>query len=393
MDEALEFGKLKKQIEFLDNERNNDKTVIAGLQNKLENLDTENTSLRTRLADMESEITRLNTLMAKLEQFEMEVASLRNDGGKQSDSLKDSLHDQAMISERHGQEIEGINQTIISVQRRFQELEPIQSSLQKNQDENLRVNRTLEELNTRLTEVEGGDEDYRRSMRLIEESRRQDSKRLMDLQGEMAAIRQRQDETRGKQDLTADSMRKLEGRIKDLLEAESERREAQNAFLEKLNLGQVERERVFKEWGSRFETMETITSAIETELASLEDTHRSIKQSKNALDEITQRFDRRINEITEIQRLNEDRFRQEWTTFKSDDQKRWSNYILSQEEQHREMNRGLENLGVRIDTLEDHLETLQDNLQQLGKIDIKRMMSSLNALRETIETYNAIFKD
>ena len=91
--------------------------------------------------------------------------------------------------------------------------------------------------------------------------------------------------------------------------------------------------------------------------------------------------------------LNEDRFRQEWTTFKSDDQKRWSNYILSQEEQHREMNRGLENLGARIDTLEDHLETLQDNLQQLGKMDIKRMMGSLNSLRETIETYNAIFKD
>ena len=91
--------------------------------------------------------------------------------------------------------------------------------------------------------------------------------------------------------------------------------------------------------------------------------------------------------------LNEDRFRQEWTTFKSDDQKRWSNYILSQEEQHREMNRSLEGMGARIDTLEDHLETLQENLQQLGRDDVKRMMASLNALRDSIETYNTIFKD
>ncbi len=195
-----------------------------------------------------------------------------------------------MLSERHGQEIEGINQTIVTVQRRFQDLEPIQNSLQKSQEEDQRINRSLEELNTRLSEVEGVDENYRRSMRLIEESRRQDSKRLMDLQGEMAAIRQRQDEARGKQDLSADSMRKLETRIKDLLEAESERREAQNAFMEKSNLGQIERERTFKEWGSRFEAMETITTAIETELTSLEDTHRSIKQSKTAMDEITQRL-------------------------------------------------------------------------------------------------------
>jgi chromosome segregation ATPase len=272
-------------------------------------------------------------------------------------------------------------------------LQPIQASLQKTQEESQRINRSVEELNARLGEVEGVDENYSRSLRLIEENRRQDSKRLMDLQGEIAAVRQRQDETRGKQDLVSDNMRKLEGRIKDLVEAESERREAQTAFMEKINLGQIERERAFKEWGSRFEAMEEITTSIEAELNSLEDTHRTIKQSQSALDEVTQRFERRINEITEIQRLNEDRFRQEWTTFKSDDQKRWSNYILSQEEQHREMNRSLEAMGARIDTLEDHLETLQENLQQLGRDDVKRMMASLNALRDSIETYNTIFKD
>jgi chromosome segregation ATPase len=393
MDDTLDYGKLKKQVDYLDSERNNDKTVIAALQNKLENLDTENSALRTRLADLEGEITRLNTLMARLEQFETDVASLRNESAKQTEALRDSMRDQSLLSERNNQAIEAINQTIVNVERRFQELEPIQASLQKSQDETQRINRTVEEINSRLGEVEGVDENYRRSLRLIEENRRQDSKRLMDLQGEIAAVRQRQDETRGKQDLVSDNMRKLEGRIKDLLEAESERREAQTAFLEKTNLGQIERERVFKDWGSRFEAMEKITDSIETELNSLEDTHRTIKQSQSALDEVTQRFERRINEITEIQRLNEDRFRQEWTTFKSDDQKRWSNYILSQEEQHREMNRSLEGMGARIDTLEDHLETLQENLQQLGRDDVKRMMASLNALRDSIETYNTIFKD
>jgi chromosome segregation ATPase len=393
MDDTLDYGKLKKQLEWLDNERNNDKTVIAALQNKLDNLDTENTALRTRLADMESEITRLNTLMARLEQFETEVSSLRTDSAKQNESLRESLRDQSMRTERHNQEIEGLNETLTSVQRRFQELEPIQDSLQKTKEEELRITRTIEELNTRLGEVEGVDENYRRSLKLVEENRRQDSKRLMDLQGEIAAIRQRQDETRGKQDLVSDNMRKLEGKIKNLLDAESERREAQTAFMEKINLGQIERERVFKEWGGRFEAMEKITASIETELTSLEDTHRAIKQSQSAFDEVSQRFERRIIEITEIQRLNEDRFRQEWTTFKSDDQKRWSNYILSQEEQHRDMNRSLEAMAARLDSLEEHLESLQDTIQQMGQDDVKRMMASLNALRDSIETYNTIFKD
>ncbi len=57
------------------------------------------------------------------------------------------------------------------------------------------------------------------------------------------------------------------------------------------------------------------------------------------------------------------------------------------------MNRNLENLGAKIDNFEERLETLQNNLQQIGKVDIKRMMATLNALRDSIETYNAIFKD
>ncbi len=64
---------------------------------------------------------------------------------------------------------------------------------------------------------------------------------------------------------------------------------------------------------------------------------RAVKRSQDSFDEITQKFDRRINEITEMSRINEDRFRQEWGSFKTDDQKRWTNYSLSQEEQFREI--------------------------------------------------------
>jgi spore cortex formation protein SpoVR/YcgB (stage V sporulation) len=50
-------------------------------------------------------------------------------------------------------------------------------------------------------------------------------------------------------------------------------------------------------------------------------------------------------------------------------------------------------MAARLDSLEEHLETLQENIQQMGQDDVKRMMASLNALRDSIETYNTIFKD
>jgi hypothetical protein len=75
-------------------------------------------------------------------------------------------------------------------------------------------------------------------LRLLEEGRRQDSKRLSDLLGEVTAIRKRQDEQRGKVDLTSDSTRKLEQRVTELLTAETERRQSINSFIEKQSVQQ-----------------------------------------------------------------------------------------------------------------------------------------------------------
>jgi len=393
MDNTLNGEKLERRVDWLDNEVRNDKTVIAALQSKIENLDTENSALRIRLTDMESEITRLNTILARQEQFDQEINDLRKTMKRQVEEFISIAHDEKLVSEKNAHEIEDLKSDTNSLRKNIQEYEGIFELVEERKEEDNRLSRLIEEVKAQVSEIGRFEEDFKRSLRMIEENRRQDVKRLTDIQGEVASVRKRQDETRNKQDLVGDNMRKLELRIKNLLEAESERRESQTAFTEKINLAQVDQERTFKEWAERFEKMEQITSGIEEQISGLEDTHRSVKKSQDALDEVTQRFDRRINEITEVQRLNEDRFRQEWTTFKSDYQKRWSNYTLAQEEQHREMNKGLEGMGERVLKLEDMLDEVRDNIQYLGQNELQHMQALLNVFRESVDTYNNFFKE
>lgn len=393
MDNPVDLEKMEKRLEWLDNEHRNDKTVIASLQSKIESLNSENTNLKTRLAETESEITRLSTLMARLEQFELDIDEIRTEVNRRVDDLEDSIREKHIQTEKNQQQIEDLKETSNAIQKQLPNFDEIFEAIDSRKEEDFRLSRLIEDLKTNVNEIEDFIDEYKRSLRVIEENRRQDTKRLTDIQGEITGIRKRQDETRGKQDLVENTMRKLDSRIKNLQDAESERRESQTAFIEKINLMEVERDRVFKEWSERFEKMEKITADLEEEITKIESTHRSVKESQAALDEVTQRFERRINEITEIQRLNEDRFRQEWTTFKSDDQKRWSNYSLAQEEQYREIEQDLEDLGSRITTLEDLLQDLKERFQQVGKDDIKRMQGLLNRFRESIETYNSIFKE
>jgi chromosome segregation ATPase len=280
---------------------------------------------------------------------------------------------------------------VSDLRKKIDGIDDNKESIESRKEEDIRLARLIEELRSQINEIGRFDEEYKRSLRMIEDNRRQDVKRLTDMQGEIAAVRKRQDEIRGKQDLVGDNLRKVETRIKDLLDAESERRESQTAFMEKVNISQVEQERTLKQWAERFEAMEQITDGIDEQVTGLEDLKRSVRKSQESLDDVTQRFERRINEITEVQRLNEDRFRQEWTTFKSDDQKRWSNYILSQEEQHREMNRGVESLNERVTELDDVFESIKDKLDQLGEEELKRLQSLAKTLRDSIDSYNYIF--
>jgi len=392
MDNTLDLEQLEKRLDWLDNERRNDKTIIAALQGKLENMGTENAALRIRLSDIESDITRLNTLMVRLEQYDLDINRIKKDIGQKLQGFKTSLQEKERQADKNQKRLETIHANLTEIDKKVQAVKEIKETLEVRNEKVLLLEKQIEELKSQVKDTENFNEDYKRSLHLVEENRRQDAKRLTDIQGEVAAVRKREDETRGKQDLISDNMRKLDNRIKDLLEAESERQESQTAFIEKINLAQVERDQVFKAWEDRFNEMEQINTGLEKELSDLENTHRSVKQSQANLDEVTQRFERRVNEITEIQRLNEERFRQEWTTFKSDDQKRWSNYTLTQEEQHREINRNIENLGNRISTLEDLLEDMKDNIQQIGKDDLKRMQTLLSSFRESIDTYNNIFK-
>lgn len=392
MDNSLNEEQLQKRVSWLDNELRNDKTAIASLQSKLENLDTENSALRLRIADLESEMTRINTLMARLEQFELDIHEIEANTNRQFDDIRSSVQEKNIQSDRNEREIEGLKPQVTDLRKKVDIIGENSEAIEMRKEEDIRLARLIEELKVEINEIGRFDEEYKRSLRMIEDNRRQDVKRLTDMQGEIAAMRKRQDEIRGKQDLVGDNLRKVETRIKDLLDAESERRESQTAFTEKVNIAQVEQERVLKQWAERFEKIEQITDGIDEQLIGLQEINRSVKKSQSGLDDVTQRFERRINEITEVQRLNEDRFRQEWTTFKSDDQKRWSNYVLSQEEQHREMSRGLENLGERIASLDELFEELQDKLEQLGGEDLKRMQSLLKTIRESIDAYNYIFK-
>lgn len=215
-------------------------------------------------------------------------------------------------------------------------------------------------------------------------------KRITEMQGEVSAYKKRLEETRAKSDISADTLRKLELKVKEIQDAELDRRQAQTKFIETQNRLLVDRERIWKEWEQRFDVIARQTANLDGQIQSMDATSRAVKRAQEQFDEVTKRFDRRVNEISEMQRLIEERFRQEWLTFQADDQKRWTNYMLSQNEIQNESTRLNEKMNQRLTKLEDLSQEISDILNQTTSDTEKRLQLMIDFLQEWKETQDQL---
>jgi len=281
-------------------------------------------------------------------------------------------------------EMRSVDTRIAEIRKEVEGIAGLRRGLQARVDEEIRLGRSLDELRVKILDMARNEEEYSRTYRLIEDGRRQDSKRLVDMQGEVAALRKRADEQRGQTELLNSNFRKVDARLAELTTVEVERRESQAAFLDKQALLQVEHDRSWKEWQARIDTIEAQSADVEQHLTQLDETHRSIKRLKEITDELLQRVERRVSEITEVQRLTEERFRQDWVTFKADDQKRWTNYTLTQDEQRGETVRNFEKLVEQVAQVEDNVQELKDAIEQMINMNENRLQSLLSLAHDWV---------
>jgi DNA repair exonuclease SbcCD ATPase subunit len=374
----MELDQILKRVQWMDDERRKDKDTISKLETRILALEGNLSGANQQVKELSSEITRLATIIIRMDQYDTNLTQQRLETKKQIEELfKDTKKREEETEKIRRVELRNLDATIFELRKELEILPKLEKGIQSRVEEENRLNRAIDELRSKIETFRRSEDEYTRTYRLLEDGRRQDSKRLTDLQGEVAATRKRVDDQRGQVELVNTSLKKVETRLHELLSVETERRDAQVAFLDKQNLVQVERDRTWKDWDTRFSTIEKQASDVEAQLAKLELTHREARRSQQSLEELTQRVERRISEMTEIQRLSEDRFRQEWVTFKADDQKRWTNYTLTQEEQRNEVIRQSERLIERITQVEDSLQEEQDLLHQMIEQSEKRLQGLL----------------
>jgi uncharacterized phage infection (PIP) family protein YhgE len=387
----MELEELSKRLDWLEKEHRKDHITIADQQEKLAAYENTFTILQTQLKDISSDISRYASTAARLDQFDTMVSLYRAEVTRLIDEVeKRRIKHEKDVEDRRRIELDNMNKSILEVRNSMEAMGELRRGLLARIEEDARLGRAIAELEKKNSEFTRVDDEMRRTLRLADELHKQDAKRITDIQGELAAIRKRAEDARERADLNTDSVRQIDARLNELMASETDRRISQMSFIEAQNLAQVDRDRTWKEIQQRFETFTRQTSNLDQQLLTIDETQRSVKRSQEAFDDMNQRIERRINEITEIQRLAEDRFRQEWVTFKADDQKRWTNYTLTQDELSKDFRTELEKINQRIAALNDLNQSMQDLLQQTTEATETQLQELMNWAHEFLTNYERI---
>ena len=386
----MEFEQIIKRLEWLDKQQRNNQDALTGLDGRLESFETTINAVSKQMKNFTRQITDVSPMEKRLDQFDTLMTRQRAEFVK---LLEEKEKEQTRVTRENLKyvqtELTEIQKVIANI-KTTTNLTEIKKQIKERGDEMQRVLNNVADLKFRVDEVARTKDDAVHALKAIEETRKNDLKRVADIQGEVTALRKRVDENRDKATITADSIRNVENRFTDLIASELERKQAQAAFLEQQTLAQIDRDRAWKEWKEKYESFQKEAANLDIHIQNLDEALRGAKKAQETYLELNTKLERRINEVTEMQRLAEDRLRQEWVSFKTDDQKRWTGYSLSSEESFRDIRKEVQKLETRITPFDDITQVLQDQMHQTTDATEKQLQEMMNVLHEWMLSYQRI---
>ncbi len=385
----MDIHQAARMIEWLDEERRRDKTTIATLEERLAQQQTTMDALQRRLSSIESDQTVLKTTNAAPAREQEIIEQLR----KEMRQIIESSDAKRLTAEREAErratvEREQLSRPVQELSQKLSQIERTTTEVPGLQQERERMLTTINTLQQRIDDLHKKMDEPERRLAFLEEQRRQDVRRISEVETDMPEIQKQIDGIRPKMTLLEDLSLRNERRIQDVQNTEHQRREQIQEFIDQQTLITQQRDKQVDELIKRFGQQDSMMQQNIERFESWEEAYRQMRGIIEDFQRISDRLERRINEVAEMQRLSEERFRQEWNDWRNDDQKRWKQFTLSNDEVWRLHDKDFERFVERLDLLNSNIDPVRDSIERLWKLERERARLYRDRYQEIVNEYD-----
>lgn len=379
----MDTGQMEQRLAWLEEQQRKLGQQTTKLAEGLGEVEASVAKVARQGQELSADVARMNAVALRLQKFEETIHKHRQEVARMLGEAEERrTSKEKAILQLHQSELEETNRAIVEMRMDLGLLGQVQQSLDARREEELRFSRTIDAVRKQLDTLTTRDAERAEALASLEDERRQEARRAADAQAEWSAYRGRVDALGELGDQLGEQARRAETRLTELMASEGERQAALGLWLEQQNLRQAEQDRTWRDWDRRFQQFEKRASELDERILTYEETHRGLRALRDELSQLIERTERRINEITEIQRLSEERLKHEWTSFLADHAKRWNSNKLTWDEQWKEHGRVHEKLAGTVGGHDDRLTTAESRLEALETEARGRLADLLAMIRD-----------
>ncbi|MFC1960567.1 hypothetical protein ACFLYO_07645 [Chloroflexota bacterium] len=369
----MDMNQVARMIEWLDEERRRDKAVIAALEERIQQQQDTMTGMTRRVSGIESDQSSLRGAFLPAGK-EVEIADQLR---QEMQQLIEQNETKRLAAEREAERRAALSRDSLvrpvrEMSERVEKLERQQDQLNAVRAEQDRLGGMLPVVQQRLEDFSKKLEEPDRRLAFIEEQRRADARRLSEMQSELPDMQRQFDSLRPKMELLEEMALRNEKRVLEFQSGDRDRREQIQEFIDQQSLLVQQRDQQVESLTGKIGVYDEEMQGYIRRFETWSEAYRNMKRIIDDFERIGDRLERRINEVAEMQRLSEDRFRQEWNGWTADDQKRWKQFTLTNDEAWRGHDREFETHVNRLNDLVDQIPPLRESSDRLWSLERAR---------------------
>jgi hypothetical protein len=365
----MDLTQLSQMVAWLDEEHRRDREEIARLDQRLQSMTIENQEQARRIQDLEGRLASTQAQLTQFAQIQQAIQQLKNEVvvllDKQTEARLQAEREaeRARMSDR-----EAFARAVAEIRKELLRLGRIEEDLIARQAEDQRLGEMLLALRQSVSNFSKDLDDRTRTLPYMVEQRAQDNKRIAQLQAEHVELMKRTDALAAKSPALEERIGRLERELQKIQPISDQLRAEQQAFIEAQRVADVERTRQMAAWEAEFLQQRELIEKQVVRMREFAAQYEAAGRALKALEEFQATILRDQKQVSELQRLAEERQRKELAEWQAENEQRWKKETLRWDYNLQEQQKINQKFADRFPPLEKAIVLLQKEIEALWKL-------------------------
>jgi chromosome segregation ATPase len=305
----MDLTEALQQLKWLNEERRKDMAVIASLQEQVQlqaqqlaQREAQTQEMQTSLAGIQTALNRVTEFEDRISQFKAELVY------QMADRDEKRRREQSESDRLRRIEYEALTEHIHRLAGDLKVLPRYDEELHARRAEGQRLTEGFQRVTVQVADLDKRSGERVQAVAYLEEQRRADNRRIIELETDTTELWKKLEALVQKLPPLEEMIQKQEPRIEAAMQETKKYEEP----IEELRISDFQREQKMKQYLDQGAAVTKELERVRSQTQGFIDQQQQVKRSLRSLDVFQARLEKRQNEITEMQRLADERIRRQW---------------------------------------------------------------------------------